>query len=110
MATTSRSKTSASSKIEDCPVLNVTGPNPTNISLIITLGSSGHPLLATVPASFGHSSSLSKTESPSESGHGHPLFPLGPTVPGQLSSPSVMPSPSESGQPDNVNNPATFGH
>jgi hypothetical protein len=44
---------------------------------------SGQPWLAAVPATSGHLSSLSKTLSPSVSGHGQPAFSLGPLTEGQ---------------------------
>ena len=66
-------------------------------------------MFATVPASEGQSSSLSKTLSPSLSGHGHPPFSLGPATFGHLSLESVILSPSESGQPSKEAKPALLG-
>src|SRR5690606_1492409 len=71
---------------------------------------SGHPLLATVPLTSGHLSSLSRTPSPSVSGHGHPPFSARPATVGHLSEPSVTPSPSVSGHPFIDFRPATSGH
>jgi hypothetical protein len=107
---------------------------PYSFNFIITASeSSGQPLLATVPFTSGHLSSLSKTPSP-VSGKGQPAFSFGPATVGHLSSvllhlyqcldtlsmqqnkyvwTSIIhisnPSPSVSGQPFNVAKPNTSG-
>jgi hypothetical protein len=106
---------------------------PYSFNFIITASdSSGQPLLATVPFTSGHLSSLSKTPSPSVSGKGQPAFSFGPATVGHLSlsaTPSLSVShlsmklnqirrdkhhshqqpPSVSGQPFNVAKPNTSG-
>ena len=78
-------------------------------SSIISLVGVGQPALLTKPATSGHSSSLSKTESPSVSGHGQPLFSDGPATSTQLSTLFPTPSPSLSGHPFNSINPGRSG-
>jgi len=63
-------------------------------------------LFATVPASVGQLSSLSKTPSLSPSFQGHPLFATGPASFGHASCAFAKPSASASGQPANDFNPA----
>ena len=60
-------------------------------------------MLATDPASEGQSSSLSRTLSPSLSGHGHPPLALGPATFGQLSLVSLVSIGADSPNPLAVN-------
>src|SRR5690606_4473417 len=78
-------------------------------SLITSTVGSGHPLFSTVPATSGHSSSLSRTPSSSISSQGQPLLSASPASLGQSSSLSLTPSPSASGHPFRDSRPATVG-
>src|SRR5690606_5775192 len=93
----------------DLPVLNkIVLPYSFNCLMCSSL-TSGHPLLDAGPATSGHSSSLSKTPSPSVSGQGQPLFSFGPASSGHSSCASAIPSPSVSGHPLNSFNPGSSG-
>src|SRR6476660_3629981 len=84
---------------EDLPELNKIVLAYAFNFLIASSETSGHPLLATVPLTSTHLSSLSATPSPSVSGQGQPAFSAGPLTSTHLSTLSATPSPSVSGQP-----------